>query len=73
MDVHVLDIINRANNNIKELIQELIELKKDSDRNYCCYGSLENRPECKGSCYECKKEFYDNMYKRLLRENVIRL
>lgn len=68
MDVHILDILNKANTNIKELIERIVSLERKKDRNNCCYGALDNRPECKGNCDECKDEYYDKIYEDMIKE-----
>ncbi|APR02419.1 hypothetical protein EXM90_19190 [Clostridium botulinum] len=73
MDIHVLDTINKANSNIEELVEKVVSLKRLNNMNNCCYGALENRPECKGNCNKCTDDYYDKMYEDMLNEYSVSL
>ena len=73
MDIHVLDTINKANINIEELIDNVIELKQLNKGRNCCYGSLADRPECKDDCNECQNNYYSKMKEDMLKEYNVSL
>lgn len=61
---------DKANENIKTLIDELIDARKALGDGDCPhYGFCP--PDNAEDCYECKKRYYENMRDELLAENIV--
>lgn len=61
----------KANKNIEELIEELIEARREAlgDGNFphCGFCPTNNSDDC----YKCKNRYYENMRNELLKEYIV--
>lgn len=73
MDGHALDTINKANSNIEELIEDIIELRKTKEDGYCCYPDKQFTNVCNGKCDFCKEDYYDKMYEEMIEKYGVSL
>lgn len=66
--------IDKANEKIASLIDELIGERKCALRNRCPYGENGNpENDCEHiSCEECAEKYFENMRERLLEEYIVK-
>lgn len=58
--------LEKANNNISILIDEIVSLKQEN-RMYCCHPQekFDNKNFCENDCDNCKEKYYEEMRERL--------
>lgn len=70
LDYYTMDLKNQANDKIIDLIDQLIEVKKDSfNQEYCSRLDARCRDMERGkSCDTCKEEYYEHKREELIEE-----
>jgi len=63
------DNLVQANDNIKELIEEIMSYQQRELKGYCCEFHLNEK--C-GKCEECKEAYFENVYSKLVDKFIVK-